>query len=84
MTTKYQIRQHSNCAVKLLLLGQSTQHVVGTMADGELKQFANSLSRCLMPTTRGCKQYKTFQRKAGGLIVAIRLPTKPSIIFTKI
>ncbi len=35
MTTKHQIRQRNNYAVKLLLLGHSTQHVVGTMAERE-------------------------------------------------
>ena len=35
MTTKHQVRERTNYAVKLLLLGQSTQHVVGKVAEKE-------------------------------------------------
>ena len=35
MTTKHEIRRRTNDAVKLLLLGHSTQHVVGKMAERE-------------------------------------------------
>ena len=35
MTTKHEIRRRTNDAVKLLLLGHSTQHVVGKVAEKE-------------------------------------------------
>ena len=35
MTTKHEIRRRTNDAVKLLLLGHSTQHVVGKVAERE-------------------------------------------------
>ena len=35
MTTKHQVRERTNYAVKLLLLGHSTQHVVGKVAEKE-------------------------------------------------
>ena len=35
MTTKHQVRERTNYAVRLLLLGHSTQHVVGKVAEKE-------------------------------------------------
>ena len=54
MTTKQQIRQRNNYAVKLLLLGHSTQHVVGTMAERE--GCSRRTARRIVARAEGCEE----------------------------